>query len=48
MIQKELGSERVKSRVEDLFDSRNIDLAVFRSGVIAVHQQRGSCRQHEP
>ena len=44
VIQKELGAKRIKSRVEELFDSGNIDFAVFGSGVIAMHQQGGACR----
>ena len=48
MIQKELGAERIKSGVEDLFDSGNVDFAVFGGGVISMDQQGTACRQQEP
>src|ERR1051326_5490202 len=47
MIQEEFGAERIKRRVKKLFDAGDINFAIFRSRMIAMHEQCGGCHQNQ-
>ena len=46
MVEEKLGAERVKVRVEDLFDAGKIDLTVFGGWVVSVYPKAGD-RQND-